>query len=31
VKLFENNPAFHGAAPNAEQFEDAIRELGGGA
>lgn len=28
VKLFENNPGFHGAAPNAEQYATAMRELG---
>lgn len=28
VSLFENNPNFHGAAPNAEQYAVAMRELG---
>lgn len=27
VSFMENNPAWHGAAPNQEQFEQAIREL----
>jgi transketolase len=31
VSFMENNPGFHGAAPNAEQFETAMRELGEGA
>jgi transketolase len=30
VSFMENNPGFHGAAPNAEQFETAMRELGEG-
>jgi transketolase len=28
VSFMENNPGFHGAAPNAEQFEAAMKELG---
>jgi len=28
VSYMENNPAFHGAAPNDEQFETAMVELG---
>ena len=28
VSFMENNPGFHGAAPSAEQFEAAMRELG---
>jgi len=28
VSYMENNPAFHGAAPNNEQFETAMVELG---
>ncbi len=31
VSFMENNPGFHGAAPNAEQFATAMRELGEGA
>lgn len=29
VSFMENNPGFHGAAPNADQFAAAMRELGG--
>lgn len=28
VSIFENNPGFHGAAPNADQYALAMRELG---
>lgn len=28
VSIFENNPGFHGAAPDAEQYAQAMRELG---
>ena len=28
VSFMENNPGFHGAAPNAEQFDAAMKELG---
>jgi transketolase len=31
VSFMENNPGFHGAAPNADQYEAAMRELGEGA
>jgi transketolase len=31
VSFMENNPGFHGAAPNAEQYDAAMRELGEGA
>ena len=27
VSFMENNPAWHGAAPNAEQYEQAIKDL----
>jgi transketolase len=30
VSFMENNPGFHGAAPSAEQYEIAMRELGEG-
>lgn len=28
VSFMEDNPAFHGAAPNDEQYAQALRELG---
>jgi transketolase len=28
VSFMENNPGFHGAAPNADQYAAAMRELG---
>ncbi len=28
VSYMEDNPSFHGAAPNDEQFEQAMQELG---
>ena len=28
ISYMENNPAFHGAAPNEEQFQQAMIELG---
>ncbi len=31
VSFMEHNPAFHGAPPNAEQYEQAMLELVGGA
>ena len=31
VSFMEDNPAFHGAAPNDEQLEQAMVELGVGA
>ena len=30
ISFMENNPAFHGAAPNDEQYMIAMNELGGG-
>ncbi len=29
VSFMENNYAWHGAAPNDEQYEQAMKELGG--
>ena len=29
VSFMENNYAWHGAAPNQEQYEQAMKELGG--
>ena len=29
VSYTEDNPSFHGAAPNEEQYEIAMEELGG--
>ena len=29
VSYMENNPKFHGAAPNEEQYHLAMKELGG--
>ena len=29
VSYMENNYAWHGAAPNKEQYEQAMKELGG--